>query len=129
MKYNRDFYYNQDFEWYETEVLVGREWISLFVPCYIELDLLLLQQTFARIVSWIMKNRTLVDTLCFKKLSAHLSWQEKSTCWEKNELILLSLSIEKEDAFELLLECKAYEKYVILLFDRRYELLDCRIDF
>ena len=129
MKYTRDFCYNQDFEWYETEVFVDQDLINLFVPSYIESDLSLLHQRFANIVSWILKNRDLVDALCFKNLSHHLSRHGESPCREKLELTLLSLSLEKGNAFELLLECRAHQKYIILLFDIEGKLLECKIDF
>ena len=125
----RDFCYNQDYEWYETRVLVDREWVNLFAPRYLGLDLPLLPQRFSRIVSWVAKNRTLVDSLCVRKLSAHLIMHGENLCWEKRELTWLSLSLEKENAFELLLACRTYQKYVLLLFDKQYELLDCKIDF
>ena len=70
MNYNLELRYNQDFEWHETKVLVGKERINLFVSGCVESDLSELDERFASIKSWLKQNRTMVDTLCSKKLSA-----------------------------------------------------------
>ena len=44
-------------------------------------------------------------------------------------MTLLSLSLEKGNVFELLLESKTYQKYVILFFDGQCELLGSKLDF
>lgn len=124
-----DLSYNPDFGWYETKVFISNESINLFVPGYVDFDLSEVDKRFASIESWIKQNRTGVDAHCYKKLSALLHENGEKQHLETEQMTLRSLSLEKGNAFELLLESKIHQKYVTLFFDRHYELLRSKLDF
>ena len=124
-----DLSYNPDFEWYEAKVFISNESINLFVPGYVDFDLSEVDKRFASIKSWIKQNRIRVDKLCSKKLSALLYENGEKKYLEKERMTLRSLSLEKGNAFELLMESKTYQKYVTLFFDGQYELLRWKLDF
>ncbi len=123
MKYYQDFFYNPDFEWYETEISLNNEVVKLLVLNHITDEFQTIHQRFIRIIKWVENYRDFIEKQYFVRLLGFIPPDYKA-----NELKILCISLEKEQCFELLLQHIAFQGFITLTFNKNFEILRYQLD-
>jgi len=123
MKKYRDFTYNPDFEWHETEIYLGSEVVKLLIPNYVTDHFSTIHQRLVSIIKWIENHRDLLQKQCLVRLLGFVP-----TSYKLNEIIIICISLEKEKFFEILLRHIAFKGFIILRFCENFEIIHYQLD-
>lgn len=123
MKHYQGFTYNPDFEWHETEINLGGEFVRLLIANDLTDNAPATHQSLVKVIKWIENHSNFIQKQYLTRYLGFMPTDHKS-----NELKLLYISLEKEKHFEILLQYIAFQWFVTLKFNDDFEIVHCRLD-